>query len=46
MRVGDTVAFEIRRTKDGAFEIAKISPVAPSPASKGSMKGDTTGSKK
>jgi Cu(I)/Ag(I) efflux system membrane fusion protein len=46
MRVGDTVAFEIRRTKDGAFEIAKISPVAPSPASKGSMKGDATGSKK
>jgi Cu(I)/Ag(I) efflux system membrane fusion protein len=46
MRVGDTVAFEIRRTKDGAFEITKISPVAPSPASKGSMKGDATGSKK
>jgi len=42
--VGDTVAFEIRKTKDGAFEIAKISPTAP--RAKGSMKSDPMGSKK
>jgi Cu(I)/Ag(I) efflux system membrane fusion protein len=44
--VGDTVAFEIRQTQDGSFEITKISPVAPAPATKGGMTGDATGSKK
>jgi Cu(I)/Ag(I) efflux system membrane fusion protein len=42
--VGDTVAFEIRQTKDGMYEITAISPLAaafPQP-----MKGDKTGETK
>ena len=46
--VGDTVTFEIRQTKDGAFEITTISPTAPTPAQpiKGETKGDMKGVKK
>jgi Cu(I)/Ag(I) efflux system membrane fusion protein len=45
LRVGDTVAFEIRRNKDGTFEITKMSLIAPQ-ASRGGMKGDAMGPKK
>lgn len=31
--VGDIVAFEIRQTKDGMYEITSITPIAPVPAS-------------
>lgn len=44
--VGDTVAFEIRQTQDGSFEITKISPSAPAQAMKGGTKSDAMGSKK
>ena len=39
--VGDTVAFEIRQTKDGMYQITTISPLASTPAQ--AMKGDKTG---
>jgi hypothetical protein len=43
--VGDTVAFEIRQTKDGMFEITSIEPL--SSASGSSAKGnDQTGARK
>jgi Cu(I)/Ag(I) efflux system membrane fusion protein len=44
--VGDTVAFEIRETKEGMFEITTISPAAPSPAHPGHGKADVTGTGK
>ncbi|MBI3530221.1 MAG: efflux RND transporter periplasmic adaptor subunit [Betaproteobacteria bacterium] len=43
--VGDTVAFEIRQTKDGMYEITSITPIARAPVAptrgeaQGSMKG-------
>ncbi|WP_194712105.1 efflux RND transporter periplasmic adaptor subunit [Noviherbaspirillum soli] len=41
--VGDTVTFEIRPTKDGAYEIAAISPAGTAPnAAKGSSAGTTS----
>ena len=40
--VGDTVAFDIRQTKDGAFQIAAIAPAAVGGAAQGRIKGDTT----
>jgi membrane fusion protein, copper/silver efflux system len=46
--VGDTVAFEIRQTKDGMYEITAISPLgsAPSQPIKGETTGDMKGPKK
>jgi Cu(I)/Ag(I) efflux system membrane fusion protein len=46
--VGDTVGFEIRKTKDGMYEIVTISPIAatsPQPMT-GNSTGDMKGSKK
>ena len=42
--VGDTVAFEIRQTKDGMYEITAISPLAAT--SPHAMKGERTGETK
>lgn len=42
--VGDTVAFEIRQSKDGMYEITAISPLAAAPSQP--MKGETTGDMK
>jgi Cu(I)/Ag(I) efflux system membrane fusion protein len=44
IRVGDPVAFDVRQ-KDGAYEITKITPIAPNPAAASGMKSDT-GTKK
>src|SRR6202521_735608 len=44
--VGDTVAFEIRQTQDGMFEVTHIAPSAGAPAQKpmdGAMKGEIKG---
>jgi Cu(I)/Ag(I) efflux system membrane fusion protein len=46
VRVGDTVAFEIRQAKDGNFEITKISPIAAGQATQGGMKSEAMGAKK
>jgi len=45
LRVGDTVAFEVRQSKDGMYEITSISRLPP-PASKSGTKGDSMGLKK
>jgi Cu(I)/Ag(I) efflux system membrane fusion protein len=45
LRVGDTVAFQIRQNKDGDFEITEIAPMTPAQPIKGGI-GDTMGSKK
>ena len=43
LRTGDTVSFEIRQGKDGAFEITSISRIAP-PKPKAGAKADAKGS--
>lgn len=45
IRVGDTVAFEVRQTPDGMYEITKISPLT-ARQTKSGMKSDERGSKK
>jgi Cu(I)/Ag(I) efflux system membrane fusion protein len=45
LRVGDTVAFEVRQTPDGMYEITKISPLT-AQETKSGMKSDERGSKK
>lgn len=46
LKAGDTVSFKIRQTKEGAFEITKIAPIAPGQSTKGAMKNDAMGAKK
>jgi membrane fusion protein, copper/silver efflux system len=45
LRVGDTVAFEIRQGRDGTFEITKMSRIGP-PAGKSGAKNNAAGSAK
>ena len=44
LRTGDTVSFEIRQDKDGAFEITSISRIAP-PGTQSGAKADAKGPK-
>ena len=45
LRVGDTVAFEVRQTPDGMYEITKISPLTAQETKSGTKSGER-GSKK